>query len=184
MEPNPIKYFVLPNFLPSDVNQKLYNYTLRNEAHFLERSQSPGFPPQKSFAAPHGFDSWKSYMVEKLLNSLPSIQSALDMHFVPGKVEADVSAIFNKGFLGLHNDTFCASNRVLTYVYYFNAIPKPFIGGQLCLHGLKESKAIIQPNNNICVLFPAWYNHQVLSVACESFGDGRFSINGWISKTD
>jgi hypothetical protein len=178
----PAKCVIIPDFFPLDVNQSLCDYTWKHEASFFERSHSLGFPLQKSFAASHGFDGWKSHIVEMLGLRLPSVLDAFGLAcFNPGKIEADVSAILDKGFLELHNDTFCAPDRLLTYVYYFHSVPKRFKGGQLIIHGLEPQESVVEPENNTCIFFPAHCYHQVLPVACRDFVDGRFSVNGWIS---
>jgi SM-20-related protein len=83
----------------------------------------------------------------------PSILDSLGSSFIPGKIEADVSAILDKGFLELHNDTFCAPSRLLTYVYYFHSVPKRFTGGQLIIQNVNPEESVVEPDNNTCIVF-------------------------------
>jgi Rps23 Pro-64 3,4-dihydroxylase Tpa1-like proline 4-hydroxylase len=72
---------------------------------------------------------------------------------------------------------------VLSGVYYFHRLPKPFSGGALRLHAIGDESrfADIEPACDTLVVFPAWAPHEVLPVRCPSgaFMDSRFSINCW-----
>jgi SM-20-related protein len=96
------------------------------------------------------------------------------------------------GFFKMHTDTlrYRASHRVMTVVYYFHRLPKPFSGGELRLYGLgaeDDSDACqeIEPRSDRAVFFPAWFPHEVRPVRCRTgaFADGRFAITCWVHKT-
>jgi Rps23 Pro-64 3,4-dihydroxylase Tpa1-like proline 4-hydroxylase len=83
-----------------------------------------------------------------------------------------------------------ASGRRVSYVYYFHQTPKRFTGGDLLLYdtdveagGHSAAFTRLGPVDNSIVFFPSAYFHQVTKVRCETddFGDGRFTLNGWIN---
>lgn len=194
------KYALLKNFLPNEVNENLMSYTLQNEFQFIQRATSPDYPAQYSFGAAKDFEEWKLYIVEQVQLHLPEVFEILGLKpFTVKKIEADVSCHPDMGYLATHNDTFCSSTRVLSFVYCYSQFEKSFSGGQLALYDsevdcfLNNSKAdschLIEPTNNTCVFFPSRCWHEVLPVACDFksfpnnyFSGGRFSINGWIHK--
>jgi Rps23 Pro-64 3,4-dihydroxylase Tpa1-like proline 4-hydroxylase len=82
------------------------------------------------------------------------------------------------------------TNRVVSFVYYFNNEPRAFTGGGLRLFDAAvdtkryrpDSFTRIEPVNNSAVFFPSTAPHEVERVEVPSGAmiDGRFSINGWI----
>jgi Rps23 Pro-64 3,4-dihydroxylase Tpa1-like proline 4-hydroxylase len=189
----PAKHVVVRDFLPTDINQYILEFILNNQHQYTQRRLSPEYPYQKGFGADNGFNDWQNYMIGEINLKLPNIQNMLDINIKTSRVESHVSAHSDQGFLGIHNDTFCAPSRVLSYVYYIHAMPRPFIGGQLVIYDseidnftLKVDKAdschIVEPENNTCVFFNSCCYHQVLPVACSDFSKSRFSMNGWIHQ--
>lgn len=81
------------------------------------------------------------------------------------------------------------SVRVISCVYYLNAEPKGFSGGELALHPLgvpvgSEPAALIAPVHDRLAVFPSFVPHEVLPITCPSgrFEDSRFSVNCWLHK--
>jgi len=74
------------------------------------------------------------------------------------------------------------NNRVLTFVYYFYKIPKPFVGGELVIHGTERYS--IDPYNNMIIFFKPEILHEVLPICTDenSFENSRFTLNGWLLK--
>jgi Rps23 Pro-64 3,4-dihydroxylase Tpa1-like proline 4-hydroxylase len=94
-----------------------------------------------------------------------------------------------------HIDNNNTSNRLITFVYYFNVEPKKYKGGEIvfssspitdCNKGCKlldESmpQIKIMPENNVGYIFDTWTAHTVLpTTSPKSFKDGRFSLNCWL----
>ena len=107
-------------------------------------------------------------------------------------VEFQVTAHRGGGFFRPHRDNTAFKDRQISYIYYFYAEPKPFVGGELLLYdtSLESSRfhrggfSRIEPARNSLVLFPSSYYHEVLPVRCESesFEDSRFTVNGWLHR--
>lgn len=81
------------------------------------------------------------------------------------------------------------SVRMLSCVYYLNAEPPGFTGGELALHGLGAPArgapaAVIAPRHDRLAVFPSFVPHEVLPISCPSgrFEDSRFSVNCWLHK--
>jgi SM-20-related protein len=75
--------------------------------------------------------------------------------------------------------------RLLSCVYYLHGSPRRFAGGALAIHGLGPlGGAVIEPQHNRLVAFPAFVPHEVLPVSCpgDAFADRRFSINCWLHR--
>lgn len=106
--------------------------------------------------------------------------------------EFQVTAHRGGGFFRPHRDNKTMKDRQISYIYYFYAEPKPFVGGELLLYDtcLAPSRfhpsgfSRIEPARNSLVLFPSSYYHEVLPVRCESeaFEDSRFTVNGWVHR--
>jgi SM-20-related protein len=75
--------------------------------------------------------------------------------------------------------------RVLSCVYYLNAEPKGYTGGELAIHAIGDAPSMtIEPRHNRLVAFPAFVPHEVLPISCASgaFADSRLSINCWLHR--
>ena len=114
--------------------------------------------------------------------------------FVPHKFEVEMVAHGDGAHFTQHIDLSTGerhleSDRVISCVYYFHAMPKAFSGGVLRLHSLGASGqpdtfVDIEPLLDTLVYFPSWFPHEVLLVSCPSgrFIDSRFAINCWIHR--
>lgn len=82
------------------------------------------------------------------------------------------------------NSSKITASRLISFVYYFHLIPKSFDGGELVIYGPGMNSYIIEPNNNRLVFFNSSTKHEVQKVKCpgKQFENGRFTLNGWISK--
>ena len=150
----------------------------------------------------------KSWFGPKLRGVQPHVLSRLRMDEAPGGgargdaashegaprygLELHVTAHPAGGFYDMHRDNTESrhASRKLTFVYYFHREPKRFSGGDLLLYdtdleaGSCSPTAFsrIEPLRNSLVVFPSGYYHEVTPVECatDDFGDGRFTVNGWI----
>jgi len=116
-----------------------------------------------------------------------------DTPFIPCQFEFQLAAHGNGAFFGRHIDTFTqkeglTSDRIISAVYYFHALPKAFSGGALRLHSLADHQEApfvdIEPDFDTLVFFPSWFPHEVLPVHVPSgrFLDSRFAISCWIHR--
>jgi Rps23 Pro-64 3,4-dihydroxylase Tpa1-like proline 4-hydroxylase len=131
----------------------------------------------------------------KIHNALPIMFKTLgNTPFVPCKFEFELAAHGDGAFFSRHVDTAIqkegfVSDRIISAVYYFHALPKAFSGGVLRLHSLapghqQATFVDIEPDYDTLVFFPSWYPHEVLPVHVPSgrFLDSRFAINCWVHR--
>ena len=137
----------------------------------------------------------RPWFIPKLRSVLPHVLARLrvDAHH-HYRIGAHCSTYLGGGFYKRHSDTFSRGNlaRTLSYVYYFHRRPRPFAGGDLLLYDTDPETrrasdgafSRIEPVHNSLVIFPSHAFHEVTPVECESrdFLDGRFSVNGWVSR--
>ena len=128
----------------------------------------------------------RSWFVPRLRGVLPEVLGRLRMEDLDvGRIELEVTVHRRGAFFATHRDgdTGNLRSRKLSYVYHFHRAPRPFVGGDLLLYddagGTGGSVAFsrIDPLRDSVLFFPADCMHEVTPVA---FGDGRFTVNGWI----
>lgn len=135
----------------------------------------------------------RSWFDPKLRSVLPHVLARLRMEGLHRfQVGMNVTVYLGGGFHKVHRDNKGKRKRLwkLNYVYYLHREPRRFAGGDLLLYdtnveaggGSSVVFSRIEPLNNSLVFFPSDAFHEVIPVACatQDFGDGRFSVNGWI----
>lgn len=117
--------------------------------------------------------------------------------FVLSGIELEMVAHGDGAFFRRHIDVVLSGanlahgqQRAVSCVYYFNAKPKGFSGGELRLYsfasadgGESENEFVdIEPEHDSLVVFASWVPHAVRSVSCPSgrFIDSRFALNCWL----
>jgi predicted 2-oxoglutarate/Fe(II)-dependent dioxygenase YbiX len=97
--------------------------------------------------------------------------------------EAVVSRYGDGGFYKRHQDTRRdhITYRLVTLIYYVNAVPEHFSGGELVIWKDKESLRI-QPKHNRAIIFPSFSLHEVglVRLSSQEWEHGRFSVNYWM----
>lgn len=137
----------------------------------------------------------KSELRGKLEGLLPVMFNRLGNEpFIPSKIEVEFVAHGDGAFFARHTDTVRRADsvhyrRIFSAVYYFNALPKAFSGGELRLHSITASGqqgtfVDITPDRDTLVFFPSFFPHEVLPVKCPTrqFLDSRFAINFWVHR--
>ena len=134
----------------------------------------------------------RSWFLPKLRTVLPEALRRLRMEDIDvGRIEMEVTAHLHGGFYTAHRDKGSEGStrhRVVSYVCYFHRAPKSFAGGDLLLHdagraggGPAGAFSRIEPLCGSIVFFPGDCLHEITPVTCGAeFGDGRFTVNGWI----
>ena len=131
----------------------------------------------------------RSWFVPKLRGVLPEVLARLRMEDLEAsRIELQMTAHLCGGFFAPHRDDSNERRSKLSYVCYFHRHPRPFTGGDLLLydaggHGRDTPGAFsrIGPLLDSIVFFPSGCWHEVTPVACgDDFGDGRFTVNGWV----
>ena len=112
-----------------------------------------------------------------------------------GPLEYEISAYGDGGHFAPHVDSFGSGDRarILTFVYYFSATPRPFSGGALRLHAFPTTTAKswdelpvvdIDAETDSLVIFPSWLCHEVMPVKVPSaaWQDSRFTVTCWVHR--
>lgn len=104
--------------------------------------------------------------------------------------EVEICSYGTGGHFKVHVDVLPppARVRVLTCVYYFSALPRPFSGGQIRLHpwpGSPDHSIIeVEPEVDTLLLFPSFLRHEVVPVETRSnaWMDRRFNLTCWLCR--
>jgi len=189
----------IDNFLTPKEHQELINYVIERERQFLPTMTSTNDANYRRSMVLHSFPEFSQLILQRVRDILPEVLSQLNLptSFSIADIEAQLTTHNDGNYYKIHNDNGSpdTANRFFTYVYYFYREPKSFTGGQLRMYDSKvennfyvaaETYTDIEPLNNRVVFFLSRYMHEVLPVSCPSqaFGDGRFTINGWVRRAD
>lgn len=192
------RYLLIENFLTDAQNQQLFNYALQRKSDFVPTSTSTKAENYRTSLVLHSFPKFRELIVNRIKETFPDVLSKLDIpSFSIADIESQLTVHNDNNFYKLHNDNGSpdTATRVLTYVYYFYRKPKAFTGGKLIIYDSQikgkyyvkaDTFKTVEPKNNSIVFFLSRYMHEVLPVSCPSkaFADSRFTINGWIRRTD
>jgi SM-20-related protein len=192
------RYAQIDNFLTSAEKNKLIKYILAKESEFVTTSTSTNADDYRRSMVLHSFPEFSELMINRIKAILPDVLRKLNLSsFSLGDIETQLTMHNDNNYYKLHNDSGSpdTATRFFTYVYYFNREPKAFYGGELQIYDSKiennfyvaaETLRTVEPRNNSIVFFLSRYMHEVLPVSCPSkaFADSRFTINGWVRRTD
>lgn len=192
------RYLRIDNFLTNSENQQLFNYVLQRKLGFVPTTTSTKTDNYRRSLVLHSFPKFRELIVHRIKEVFPDVLNKLSIPvFSIAEIESQLTAHNDNNFYKIHNDNGSpdTATRVLTYVYYFYREPKGFTEGKLIIydsqiqgkHYVKaETFKTIEPTNNSIIFFLSRYMHEVLPVTCPSqdFADSRFTINGWIRRTD
>jgi SM-20-related protein len=189
-------YALLEGFLDDAEARDALEYAIGAEGQFTEAKTSTGaadFREARVIYTPWRFADLVRDKIRPMLGEL--LHHFEIEPFPVGDIECQLTAHGDGDFFKLHNDSGSpdTASRVLTYVYYFHRSPRRFTGGELRVyHSLEqggvmacgEAAAEITPASNSVLFFESFRYHEVLPVSCPGgeFGDGRFTINGWIRR--
>ena len=148
-------------------------------------------------AGPRTMQEVRPRIDPKIRSVLPDVLARLGM---PGfdryGIEMGMRVYLEGGFYRAHSDSRSLHyrSRVLSFVYFFHRQPRRFSGGDLLLYDTDvdtyawtwEAFSRIVPLRNSIVFFPGACWHQVCPVQCETddFGDGRWAVNGHVSRCE
>ncbi|NJK60598.1 MAG: proline hydroxylase [Oscillatoriales cyanobacterium SM2_1_8] len=194
----PSQVLRIENFLSPAVNRALYAYALNQERSFVPTQNSAGDDDYRRSHYLPSFPEYGEMMKKQVAAAVPTVLQRLEMPaWSVDYIEIQLTAHNDGNYYKIHNDNGSpdAASRELTYVYYFHREPKPFAGGELRVYDSRiengfyvaaDSFQTIEPQNNAIVFFLSRYLHEVLPVRCPSqgFADSRFTLNGWIRKTN
>jgi Rps23 Pro-64 3,4-dihydroxylase Tpa1-like proline 4-hydroxylase len=195
----PAPFRLVPGFLGDDLIERLLAFANANRDIFVPArvglDQGEVAPEIRSSLMTSDFGPMK----EEIKARFAAIreQAVADLRlssFEPASIELQLVAHGDGAFYKRHIDTSMDTqrsdtDRVLTGVLYFHALPKGFSGGQLRLHSILRPEqggthVDVEPERDMLLLFPAWAPHEVRPVSCPSgeFARSRFAINCWYRK--
>ena len=130
---------------------------------------------------------------EKLKEVLQPALKRLGMEGFPfGEIEVQVTHSGHGDYYRMHHDADDESTRELSFVYFLHREPRAFSGGELRIFDDRDVEGLahaanthlLTPRNDVLVFFPSRFPHELLPVRVPSneFGDGRFTVNGWIHR--
>jgi SM-20-related protein len=185
----------MTNWLGPQMVQRLLNFAQSRRNSFRLSGVSRGddatidLTVRRSYKF-KGLEELRDELQARARAALPEMFRQLGTgRFEPSKFELEMVAHGDGAFFTEHRDRIRAQteSRLISAVYYFHRLPKPFSGGVLRIYplaGREKSNTFveIEPVNDTLVFFPSWFPHEVLSVNCPSgkFEDSRFAINCWI----
>lgn len=203
---NSVEVFIKKDFLTKRELRSLTKYVLAHEADFTPSTVVPDGVPDaetdfsyRKSRVLYDLGEYGTLIQERLLALLPEVLTRFQRAEFPiATVDIQTTASNNGDFFKVHRDNSAVEPldiplREVTYVYYFNTEPKAFSGGQLRLYNSKDgevqnsgqqSAKTITPRQNTLVLFPSFYDHEVLPVRCPTgkFANSRFTVNGWVIR--
>ncbi|MGD1809372.1 2OG-Fe(II) oxygenase [Dapis sp. BLCC M126] len=192
------RYLLIENFLTNSDTEQLLNYVLQRKSDFVPTTTSTKAENYRRSLVLHSFPKFQELIVNRIKEIFPDVLNKLSIPaFSIAEIESQLTAHNDNNFYKIHNDNGSpdTTSRVLTYVYYFYREPKAFAGGNLIIYDSKlkgkhyvkaDTFKTVEPKNNSIVFFLSRYMHEVLPVTCpyQYFADSRFTINGWIRRTD
>ncbi len=186
---NYIQYF---NFLDKKINRRLYRHALsiRNKfdaaavLDYSEEKEDLAYRKAK-VVFQEDFEEFNKMITAGILDKFPEVCASLQIKPYPiDEVEVHLTAHNDGDYFKRHSDSGSreTNNRIITFVYYFNCVPKKFKHGELVF--LEKKKTVIDPRNNKIIFFNSSLEHEVKPIICSSrkFEHSRFTLNGWILK--
>ena len=197
----PVPYIQFDNFLDQDAVAELLQFVIGCEQNLhpsgvvISRDGERPEDVRRSKTLDDCEPVWP-YFGSKLTNLLPIVRKELAVaHFRLDRIERQLTVHLDGDFFGPHNDSGSplVASRQVTYVYYFNHLPKQFTGGELRLyHSVDQNGSklqgtnfvTIEPTHNSIVFFPSWVHHEVLEVESKVVGlaGARMSVTGWFHQ--
>lgn len=186
-------HLVRHDFLDAETVAGLLDYALSHEALFQPTRMVSGKvrPEYRISMGTNELGRFRPLLTQKLTDLTPQFIETLRVTpFAPDLIELELVAHGDGAFFKQHIDTRTTGStrtqRMLSGVYYFHAMPKAFTGGalKLCAIGENAPSVDIMPEHNSLLVFPSWAPHEVMPVSCPSgrFVDSRFAINCWIRR--
>jgi len=183
-------------YLPERKVEELLRFVQKRAAGFRRSKVTSNDPAARRSLVLYEPAKISEMFRERIKRDLPSVLEQLRIpSFQIDEIECQVTAHNGGHFFRKHNDAGDAgtSARIVTFVYYFFREPRRFEGGSLRFYkGILEDgvfraggfEADFEPASNTMLFFPSACFHEVLPIKSRrgKFGDGRFTVNGWVRK--
>lgn len=193
------KHHVIDDFLPAADRAAMLAFAFANEARFapalLRRGSASAYAPEsrKSLQCQAPLGDLERRFAEAIIACQDELFAAIGTpRFDVDRHEIELVVHRDGCFFAAHKDTVTEeervglqSDRLISVVYYFHALPRGFSGGELAIYPFGgDEPDLIEPFDNRLVAFPSIAAHEVrpISVPGDRFADARFSINCWLHR--
>lgn len=182
------------NFLDAGLHGQILDLALRHQAEFSASSVVTNDQKYRRSRVLYDLEECGDQMTVEIRKILPWVYQRLNI--TPsgeGRLERQMTAHNDGDYFKLHNDNGSpdTADRVVSFVYYCNRLPKRFSGGELRLFDSRvengywvaaDTFETVEPINNSIVFFLSRLLHEVMPIHCASrdFADSRFTFNGWV----
>lgn len=193
-DPQP-PHLLVEDFLSEEERAGLLRWALDNRDRFRAALTDQGVhAAARDALSLRDLGAWAELLQARALARSPDWIARLRVTpFEASLVELELVAHNHGAHFTIHSDTYrsgqsARGDRMLSAVYYFHDAPRHFTGGALRLHRLGaqagDPGVDIAPETGRLVVFPSWWPHEVMPVACDSraFEESRFSLNCWLYR--
>jgi Rps23 Pro-64 3,4-dihydroxylase Tpa1-like proline 4-hydroxylase len=194
-------FVLFRDFLPPDIHSKLIPFVHSAQDQFFHgkifvqgaKAYTPGVREVLAF---QGRWEGENQFLRKVKEVLPQILGRLGVApFEIGVVDMELRAYQDQHYFKVHMDAppgSARASRIVSFVYYFHRLPKPYTGGELLLFdsdieannftGTRFTRVV--PEDNSVIFFRSCFFHCVTPINCPSkeFADSRFAVGGFISR--
>lgn len=191
----PAPFVLFDRFLEPAANRSLLDDAIARQALFRETEvykAARGQPPNRTNLVSYELGPAGDIMRALVARHLPLLCERLGKPLFDIKfIQLKLAAYANGDFFKPHHDN--GENnplRVISFVYYFNQLPKPYTGGDLLLYDTRFQPGAyvrslftrIVPQNNSIIFFPSEYFHEVSTVVIgnDEFRSCRFTMAGHV----
>ena len=209
MSVEPIRFWVVEDFLTNDEHDTLLRIVRNNESFVPAQVTEPGAiagganERHRRASVASVDDDVFGLFEDKLTALLPHARREVSVdRFALGAIERQITAHDDGDFFTAHTDVGDpygeSGARRLSYVYYFNNEPRGFEGGELVLFDqtthddgtveVAETFQVVEPVDNTIVFFSSNAMHEVRPVRVTGEhgapGTRRYTVNGWFRDRD
>lgn len=197
----PVSFVRRFDFLPAERHAFLMDYVLERMSVFARSRVMDELDEDKRSSrvlmSPAEIEAW---FVPIIRAAISDVHPRLQLEPFPfGRVELELTVSHDGDWYKTHVDGSDEkqdhrTTRRLSFVYYFSRRPRPFSGGLLRLYDSSldgshspDLFSAIEPIDNSIIFFRSRSAaHEITKVRCASddFGDGRFTLNGWVHFAD
>lgn len=195
----PVQFVSIPDFLAAEDHAEVVRIARACQDRFTKATVTTDAPDYREARVLHSteFPALYESFKNQVMGALPAVLEGLGFPpFAVTQLEMQITAHGHGDFFKVHNDSGApeTSERMLTYVYYFQMTPRRgYSGGGLRLYNTSPGRGEgydagqfrdVAPVDNAILFFDSRLMHEVLpvQVASGAFEDGRFTLNGWLRR--